>query len=98
MPANSASPSQCRGCGLLRPARISEAYLSEFSVHYLGLFLLSSLVRYRPQAWAHAVSRSSFPGEPADDKSLSLIERFLDINQNEIPEMVVKVLNSNEDP
>ncbi|PYT47089.1 MAG: hypothetical protein DMG44_19265 [Acidobacteria bacterium] len=79
-------------------APINDTYLSEFSVHYLGLFLLSSLVRYRPQAWAHAVSRSSFPGEPADDKSLSLIERFLDINQNEIPEMVVKVLNSNEDP
>ena len=78
-------------------APVNDIYLSEFTVHYLGLFLLSALVRYRPQAWAHAISRSSFPSEPADDQSLSLIERFLDIDQNEIPEMTVKILNPYED-
>lgn len=78
-------------------APVQELYFSEFSMQYLALFLLSSLVRYRPQTWTHAISRSVVPGEPADDKSLSLIERFLDINQTEIPEFVVKVLNPYED-
>lgn len=54
---------------------VSGCYISEFSIHYLGLFLLSCLVRYRPQTWAHAISRSATQQEPADDKALSLIER-----------------------
>jgi hypothetical protein len=76
---------------------VSNHYLSEFSLHYLGMFLLSSLVRYRPQSWARAISRSSIPGEPVDDKALSLIERFLDLNESAIPEMVVRILNPLED-
>jgi YaaC-like Protein len=71
--------------------------LSEFSLHYLGLFLLSSLVRYRPQIWAHAVSRSAFSDKPVDDRMLSLIGKFLDINRSSIPELVVQVLNPSED-
>lgn len=78
-------------------APIQDLYLSEFSVQYLGLFLLSSLVRYRPQTWMHAISRSVIPGEPADDKALSLIERFLDLNAQEVPDMIVKILNPHED-
>ena len=76
---------------------VGNFYVSEFSVHYLGLFLLSSLMRYRPQIWTHAISRSVVPGEPADDKALSLIERFLDLNQSVVPEMVVTILNPYED-
>jgi YaaC-like Protein len=72
-------------------------YLSEFSVQYLALFLLSSLVRYRPQSWTHAISRSASPNEPTDDETLSLIERFLDVNQASIPELVIRVLNPDED-
>jgi hypothetical protein len=71
--------------------------LSEFSLHYLSLFLLSSLVRYRPQIWAYAISRSVTSEEPADDQALSLIQRFLDLNMNVIPDMVVKVLNPHEE-
>ena len=44
-------------------------FLSEFSVQYLTLFLLSSLVRYRPQSWTHAISRSSMINQPADDET-----------------------------
>ncbi len=76
---------------------IANLYISEFSIQYMGLFLLSSLVRYRPQTWVHAISRSSSQTEPADDRSLSLIERFLDLNQAEIPDMVVTILNPHED-
>jgi hypothetical protein len=76
---------------------VSGQYVSEFSLHYMALFLLSSLVRYRPQTWMHAISRSVVADMPADDQSLSLIERFLDINSSEIPDMVVSVLNPHED-
>ncbi len=76
---------------------INDLYLSEFSVQYLALFLLSSLVRYRPQSWTHAISRSASPNEPTDDETLSLIERFLDLNQATVPEMVIRVLNPDED-
>lgn len=72
-------------------------YLSEYSLIYIGLFLLSSLVRYRPDTWSHAVSRSSLQDRPADDQALSLIQSFLDFAQGAIPSFVVKVLNPNED-
>ena len=49
---------------------VNDFYLSEFSLQYLGLFLLSSLVRYRPQMWAMAISGSVISGESADDKTL----------------------------
>jgi len=72
-------------------------HLSEFSFHYLGLYLLSSLVRYRPQIWTHAISRSSFENVEADDKALSLIERFLVLNSQIVPDMVTTILNPHED-
>jgi len=78
-------------------APVGDLYFSEFSMQYLALFLLSSLMRYRPQSWTHAISRSIVPGEPADDRALSLIERFLSLNQTEIPEFVVQILNPHED-
>jgi hypothetical protein len=83
--------------GLHAVSPIGGMYLSEFSLHYMALFLLSSLARYRPQTWMHAISRSVVADSPADDQSLSLIERFLDINVGAIPEMIVSVLNPNED-
>jgi len=83
--------------GLYAVSPVSGQYVSEFSLHYMGMFLLSSLVRYRPQTWMHAISRSVVVDTPADDQSLSLIERFLDINASAIPEMVVSVLNPRED-
>jgi hypothetical protein len=71
--------------------------MSEFSLQYLALFLLGSLVRYRPQIWAHALSRSVFADKPLDDRMLSLIEKFLDLNRTAIPQLVVGILNPSED-
>jgi hypothetical protein len=76
---------------------VRDQYFSEFSLHFLGLFLLSSLVRYRPQTWVHAISRGNTSDAPADDKALSLIESFLEFNRAAIPQMVVTVLNPQED-
>ena len=83
------------GIYLISP--IHGAYFSEFSLQYLALFILSSLVRYRPQIWAHAITRSAFGDKPVDDRMLSLIEKFLDLNRSSIPELVVAVLNPSED-
>ena len=76
---------------------IAESYLSEFAHHYLALFLLSSLVRYRPETWTHAISHSITQENRADDKALSLIGHFLELNSSLIPLMVTRVLNPNED-
>lgn len=63
--------------------------LCEFSLHFLGCFLLSSSVRYRPQIWQHAISRSVSRHAPADDRSLAIIQRFLDVVLEEFPRLVV---------
>lgn len=68
------------------------AYISEFSLHFLGAYLLSSLVRYRPQIWRYAISRSFTHESSADDKALALIERFLDLSLQEFPRMVVNAV------
>ena len=72
---------------------INNVKLSEYALQFLGSFLLSSLVRYRPQIWQNAISRSVTAQSPADDRSLSLIEKFLDDVLSGIPEMVVRVID-----
>ena len=67
--------------------------VSELSIHYLALFLLSSLVRYRPQTWMHALTRSVMPNAPSDDRAISLIELFLDENSELVPAAIVGILN-----
>lgn len=67
---------------------IGGQHMSEISLEYLGMFILGSLVRYRPDVWVHAVSRFSYPGRPADDRSLTLIEHFLDLVEGRFPGIV----------
>jgi catalase len=54
-------------------------------------------VRYRPDAWVHAVSRTSRQDKPADDQTLALTERLLRIDRDAIPERIVAAINANED-
>lgn len=72
---------------------INNVKLNEYSLQFLGTFLLSSLVRYRPQIWQNAISRSVTAESPADDRSLSLIEKFLDDVLTGFPDMVVRVID-----
>jgi len=72
-------------------------YLSEFALHFIALFILSSLVRYRAPTWAHAISRTSISDRPADDQALALIERFMELNMEVVPSFIVTMLNPNED-
>jgi hypothetical protein len=46
----------------------------------------------------HAVSRSVTADGPADDQALSLIERFLEINSQTVPQLIITLLNPEEDP
>lgn len=67
--------------------------LHEYALQFLGTFLLSSLVRYRPQIWQNAISRSVTEQSAADDRALSLIEKFLDDTLGQFPNMVVRVID-----
>lgn len=67
--------------------------LSEFALHFCAAFILSSLVRYRPQIWQHALSHSAFENRPTDDRALSLIEKFLEITLIEFPKLVEKTID-----
>jgi len=71
---------------------------AEFSLHLMVLFALSSLVRYRPDIWVHAISRSASSDQPADDQAIALIERFLDTHATIAPEFVVTALSPSGDP
>lgn len=68
-------------------------YISEYALHYLGMYLLSSLVRYRPQAWVHAITRSATSDSPPDDHALALIEAFMELHSRAIPNLVAEVIN-----
>jgi hypothetical protein len=72
---------------------INNVTLHEYALQFLGTFLLSSLVRYRPQIWQNAISRSFTVQSPADDRALSLIEEFLDGTLSGFPKMVVRVID-----
>jgi hypothetical protein len=69
---------------------LGSVYLSEFSLQFLASYLLSSLVRYRPQIWQHAISRSFTAETPADDKALAMVEQFLAGVLNDFPKLVVR--------
>lgn len=64
-------------------------FLSELSLYYLGMFLLSSLIRYRPYIWANAIARRSFAEKRLDDHALVLIEEFVDLGSKVFPEATV---------
>jgi hypothetical protein len=67
--------------------------LSEFALQFCAAFLLSSLVRYRPQIWQHAISHSALQERAADDRALSLIEKFLELTLNEFPRLTEKAID-----
>lgn len=68
-------------------------HLSELSWQFLGSFLLSTLVRYRPQVWQHAVSRSVSSERPADDRSLALLEQFTRSVLNDFPSAAIQSID-----
>jgi hypothetical protein len=78
-------------------APLDGVYPSEFALHFLVLFMLSSVVRYRPDTWAHAISRSVLMDRPADDQGIAILERFLEIHLTSVVGLTVSGLNPHED-
>ena len=68
-------------------------FVSFQSLQFLALHLLSSLVRYRPVTWMHALSRSANNGRAADDAMLALIESFMAKVQLSMPTFVANVIS-----
>ncbi len=87
------SPCSMRG-SLISPT--GSHYLSEVALHYLGMFLLSSLVRYRPTTWVHAIRRSVTSVNPADDRALALTEEFMVWHSRVMSEFVSETFNPRE--
>lgn len=73
-----------------------EAYdgedIAETSIFYMGMFLLSSLVRYRPNTWIHSLKGRTTSDQPIDDKPLAIIFKFLDLSLSKFPEMILDLL------
>jgi hypothetical protein len=76
------------------PQPINGLHFAPQSLQFLALHLLSSLVRYRPATWMHALSRSSSNGRAADDAMLALIEAFMESVQSNMPKFVAGILRS----
>jgi len=72
---------------------INDHFVSEYSLQYIALFILSSLVRYRPQTWMHSLSRSARGERSADDAPLALIEKLMNINLHSMPTLVDSIVN-----
>lgn len=68
-------------------------HISELSLYYLGIFLLSSLVRYRPQIWGHSISRLVTSDSPSDDAALALIESFMERALSTFSNAIVKAMS-----
>jgi hypothetical protein len=98
LPFSSILPPLAGGITKIHPTAIEPLnglYLSEFALQFCGAFLLSSLVRYRPQAWQHALSHSSLEYNPADDRALTLIESFSSLVLTQFPALVENCIDPN---
>lgn len=67
-------------------------HVSEFALYYAGMYLLSSLVRYRPTIWANAIARRPLGSLPPDDRPLAVIEHFLQLAAKRFPRMTVNAI------
>lgn len=72
---------------------LNSVALSEYSIQFIAAFLLSSLVRYRPQVWQHAISHTVTQTSVADDRALSLIELYVQTAFSTFPAMVQKAID-----
>jgi len=72
---------------------IAGHYISEYALHYLGMFLLSCVVRYRPQTWVHVITRTTTQDNPVDDQALALLEEFMTIHSATMPGLLADVLD-----
>jgi hypothetical protein len=80
--------------GLCSP--VNGVYIAQPALVYLGIFLLSSLVRYRPEIWIHAMTRGTSSERSADDHAISLLENFLSVVPGQMQGVLLDYLFPNE--
>lgn len=73
---------------------LNDRAVSEYSLIYLGNFLLSSLVRYRPEIWGNAISSRFSQSGGSDDHCMALIESFLDQTAKTFPEYIIRCMET----
>ena len=66
--------------------------VSEYSILYMASFLLSSLVRYRPEIWGHSINGRTTDFRKHDDHCMAMIENFLGNTLSTFPQYVIKSL------
>lgn len=76
--------------------RLENSHVHEMCLYFLGMFLLSSLVRYRPNIWANAIARRAIGDRIPDDRGLAIIEHFVDMSLTVIPGIVSEAIKEPE--
>lgn len=76
----------------IQPVRENE--VSEFSLIYMAIFLLGSLVRYRPEIWVHSINGRSTDQRGYDDQCMAMIENLLGITLSDYPGFVKNCLET----
>jgi len=75
---------------------LENSHVHEMCLYFLGLYILSSLVRYRPNVWANAVARRAVGDRIPDDRALAIIEYFVDMSLAIIPGIVSEAIKEPE--
>lgn len=76
----------------IQPVKQNE--ISEFSLIYMAIFLLGSLVRYRPEIWVHSINGRSTEQRGYDDQCMAMIENLLGITLISYPGFVKNCLET----
>lgn len=89
---------QSGGSGYNFAAPFSFGFLPPAVTLYIGAYLLSALVRYRPHVWMHALSGTVLPGRPADDRLLAVLGEFQQLCHSSFPDLVLNAILSPPPP
>jgi len=69
--------------------KIRNIGLSDIDIHFLLMFILSNIVRYRQDKWSNLINRTF-------NNDFSMIESFLEVSQVKFPMLVLRELESKD--
>ena len=71
---------------------VEQVNISEFSLKYIGCFMLSIMARYKPNLWMHSISSRVTQERGFDDRCIALVEMFLEDVLESYPKLVSKLI------
>lgn len=71
---------------------LEQVNFSEFSLKYIGCFMLSIMARYKPNLWMHSISSRVTQERGFDDRCIALVEMFLEDVLESYPKLVSKLI------